>query len=133
MALVTLSMYFVPLGSSLSRNRPKQLLGTRGKDDGNFSRAEQLAESLDEDTISAMHNVLKDIPVQRDGGFVPKWGENFTCRVWVKEALDALISFTSVNDLEQEAIRVAYCPAIGAGCCVAIPFGCYSWKMALDC
>lgn len=66
----------------------------------------------DEGTISAMHNTLRTVPVPRDGGFVPEWGENFNCRVWVKMALDnleseRLLTFTSVDDLEQETLRNA--------------------------
>ncbi|PGG95412.1 hypothetical protein AJ79_10072 [Helicocarpus griseus UAMH5409] len=69
----------------------------------------ELAKVQDEDTIKAMHDALKDVPVERNGDFVQKCGENFTCRVWVKEALDTLrskglISFDSVNDLEHEVI-----------------------------
>lgn len=71
--------------------------------------AVKLASLPGEDTISAIHNTLKTVPVQRNGEFVQKWGENFTCRVWVKEALETLkhkqlISFSSIDHLEQTII-----------------------------
>lgn len=41
----------------------------------------EVVENLGEDKIPAIHNILKEIPVQRDGGFVPKQGEDFDCKV----------------------------------------------------
>ena len=67
---------------------------------------------LSEKNISDVHKILAGIPVPRDGGFRAKWKENFTCRIWIKEALDNLeeagvFSISSVGDLENEAIRAA--------------------------
>lgn len=65
-----------------------------------------------EDKIDIAHKALKDVPVSADGDFCEKWGEHFTCRVWVKKALEKLktvgvINFSSAGELEDEAIRAA--------------------------
>lgn len=50
----------------------------------------EIGRGLTENQISEIHNILVGVPVVIDGGYVPRWGENFTCRVWIKEALEAL-------------------------------------------
>lgn len=111
-------MYCASLGSGLSRNRRSDYwkFEEHMTETLVYSKAiiiaMQLAEGLDEDKISAIHNVLKTVPAPCNGGFDPKWRENFNCRTWAKEALDTrkrkgLLSFTSVEDLEQEAINAA--------------------------
>ena len=72
----------------------------------------ELATLPDEESILAVHNILKSVPVLREGGFVEKWGEEFNCRVWVKEALerlieDGVVDFEGVGELEERAVAVA--------------------------
>lgn len=72
----------------------------------------QLAIISDEDSISTVHNVLKSTSLSRNGVSVSELGEALNSRSWVKKALDALkteglLSFTSVDDLEQEAVTKA--------------------------
>ena len=78
----------------------------------NIMTAIEIARGLTEGQISEIHNILVGVPVGEDGGYVQRWGENFTCRVWVKEALEALRSAgwiynVDVTEIEDEAIRGA--------------------------
>ena len=71
----------------------------------------ELAILPDEDKIDIAHKALKDVPVSPDGDFCERWGEHFTCRIWVKKALEKLktvgvLNFSSADELEQEAIRI---------------------------
>ncbi|KAK2755521.1 hypothetical protein FQN54_006461 [Arachnomyces sp. PD_36] len=65
-----------------------------------------------EDKIDLAHKALMEVPVSRGGDYCEKWGEHFTCRIWVKEALEKLkavgvVNFSSVDQVEEEAIRIA--------------------------
>lgn len=72
----------------------------------------KLATIPDEDSLVAIFHSLCDIYVPRDGGFVEKWGEDFGCKVWVKEALerlirDGVVEFEGgVDELEDRAVAV---------------------------
>lgn len=61
----------------------------------------------------AVHDVLINVPVIPDGGHDPNWGENFTCRVWVLEAIDrlrraGLISSSPAREVEDDAWALAH-------------------------
>jgi len=55
---------------------------------------------------------LTEINVVPDGSYMPRWQEDFTCRVWVKDALEKLrekgwIANVNVAHVEEEARRGA--------------------------
>ncbi|RJE17512.1 hypothetical protein PHISCL_10153 [Aspergillus sclerotialis] len=72
----------------------------------------KLASLPDEESLVAVFLAVCAIYVPREGGFVEKWGEDFGCKVWVKEALEKLISDGlvefegGVNELEERAVAI---------------------------
>jgi hypothetical protein len=65
----------------------------------------EIARGLTESQIEAIHNILREVPVMENGGYVPRWGVNFTCRVWVKDTLDALRSAGWIHNVDVEVIE----------------------------
>jgi len=57
--------------------------------------------------------LLRAVPVAKHGEYMEKYRERFTCRIWVREALDALngakiVQFEcSTEDIQDEATSVA--------------------------
>ncbi|KAG4429124.1 hypothetical protein IFR05_015392 [Cadophora sp. M221] len=72
----------------------------------------QIGSGIDESQSSVVHSIITDTLVLRQGGFVPRWSENFRCCVWVKNAVERLrvagfVPDCDVQDLEDEADSVA--------------------------
>ena len=78
----------------------------------NIVAALQIGSGIQEQWAQAAHDVLIAVPVIIDGGPDPRWGENFTCRIWVIEACDrlreaGLIPDEPARDVEDDAYRLA--------------------------
>jgi len=78
----------------------------------NIVAALQIGTGLANDAADAAHNILSRLPVIIDGSYDSKWGENFTCRVWVLEAVDRLcqhrlIANEEAREVQDDAFRLA--------------------------
>jgi hypothetical protein len=78
----------------------------------NIIAALQIGGSIEEQWAEAVHNILIAVPVIAEGGLDPRWGQNFTCRVWVLEAVDRLRLANLVPDepsleVEEDAFNAA--------------------------
>ncbi|CZR69953.1 uncharacterized protein PAC_19854 [Phialocephala subalpina] len=66
---------------------------------------------IDENMQDQIHNVLTRVPCPPQGGYIQQWGENFRCRVWVKDAIErlrmaGLIGNYPTEDIWDEAFRL---------------------------
>lgn len=59
---------------------------------------------IDESMQDQIHNVLMQVPCPPEGGYVSQWGENFRCRIWVKDAVDRLRLAGLIEDYPTEQI-----------------------------
>ncbi|TVY85913.1 hypothetical protein LAWI1_G008756 [Lachnellula willkommii] len=78
----------------------------------NIIAALLIGRGLQNDTADAAHRIMASVPVIADGSYDSRWGENFTCRVWVLEAVDRLrqnrlIPNEEARELQDDAFRLA--------------------------
>lgn len=78
----------------------------------NIIAALQIGGGIEEQWAEAVHNILIAVPVIVDGGLDPRWGQNFTCRVWVLEAVERLRLANLIPDepaleVEEDAFNAA--------------------------
>ncbi|TVY17439.1 hypothetical protein LARI1_G005321 [Lachnellula arida] len=71
-----------------------------------------IGRGLQDDAADAAHRVMTSVPVIADGSRDSRWGENFTCRVWVLEAVDQLrgnrlIPNEEAREVQDDAFRLA--------------------------
>ncbi|TVY34618.1 hypothetical protein LOCC1_G008309 [Lachnellula occidentalis] len=59
---------------------------------------------IDENMQDQIHNVLTQVPCPPEGGYISQWGENFRCRIWVKDAVERLRLAGLIEDYPTEDI-----------------------------
>ncbi|TVY40753.1 hypothetical protein LOCC1_G006081 [Lachnellula occidentalis] len=71
-----------------------------------------IGTGLQDDAADAAHRIVTSAPVIADGSHDSKWGENFTCRIWILEAVDrlrgnGLIPDEEAREVQDDAFRLA--------------------------
>ncbi|TVY84939.1 hypothetical protein LSUE1_G001440 [Lachnellula suecica] len=72
----------------------------------------QIGSGIQNDTADTAHRIMAAVPVISDGSHDSKWGEDFTCRVWVLEAVERLrqqrlVANEEAREVQDDAFRLA--------------------------